>query len=207
MRAPDSYQAKYAAPFAVLGIRTAGGSLTGIEYLPRGAATLAPLNGLAERVCRQIERYLDDPGFRFDLPFELSQLRLNGLHVLSRALYVGRFLHRTADSTRRCRGPAERARRNRLPPGGVDHRDGIVGHIGYVEAPAVRRKGQAFGGMPHRNARYHVVSGGGKVVGDGSALLRRHHIDDPGRRGKLVLMAVHQRGEWRFHSLMFSYYD
>lgn len=31
--------------------------------------------------------------------------------------------------------------------------------------------------------------------------------DDAGRRGKLVLMAVHQRGEWRFHSLMFSYYD
>ena len=59
-----------ATPFAVLGIRAAGDSLTGIEYLPRGAATLAPLNRLAERACRQIERYLDDPGFRFDLPFD-----------------------------------------------------------------------------------------------------------------------------------------
>ena len=68
---PDSgYSACMAAPFAVLGIRTAGESLTGIEYLPQGAATLAPVNRLAERVCRQIERYLDDPGFRFDLPFE-----------------------------------------------------------------------------------------------------------------------------------------
>ena len=59
-----------ATPFAVLGIRTAGESLTGIEYLPQGAATLAPVNPLAERVCRQLERYLDDPGFRFDLPFD-----------------------------------------------------------------------------------------------------------------------------------------
>ena len=66
----DSYSARMATPFAVLGIRTAGECLTGIEYLPRGAATLAPVNRLAERVCRQLERYLDDPGFRFDLPFE-----------------------------------------------------------------------------------------------------------------------------------------
>jgi methylated-DNA-[protein]-cysteine S-methyltransferase len=54
----------------VLGIRAAGDRLTGIEYLPRGAATLAPINRFTERVCRQIERYLDDPGFRFDLPFD-----------------------------------------------------------------------------------------------------------------------------------------
>ena len=66
----DSYAARMATPFAVLGIRTAGEILTGIEYLPRGAATLAPVDRFAERVCRQIERYLDDPGFRFDLPFD-----------------------------------------------------------------------------------------------------------------------------------------
>lgn len=65
-----SFHAKLATPFAVLGIRTAGTLLTDIEYLPRGVATLAPLNALAERVCRQIERYIDDPQFRFDLPFE-----------------------------------------------------------------------------------------------------------------------------------------
>src|SRR6185295_17592102 len=41
-----------------------------IEYLPKGAATLAPVDRLAERVCRQLERYLDDAGYRFDLPFE-----------------------------------------------------------------------------------------------------------------------------------------
>jgi methylated-DNA-[protein]-cysteine S-methyltransferase len=66
----DSYSARIATPFAVLGIRAAGESLAGIDYLPKGAATLDPVNRFAARVCRQIERYLDDPGFRFDLPFD-----------------------------------------------------------------------------------------------------------------------------------------
>jgi methylated-DNA-[protein]-cysteine S-methyltransferase len=64
------FHAKLATPFAVLGIRTTGEWLTDIEYLPRGVATLAPLNKLAERACRQIDRYIDDPQFRFDLPFD-----------------------------------------------------------------------------------------------------------------------------------------
>ncbi|MEK6594670.1 MAG: methylated-DNA--[protein]-cysteine S-methyltransferase [Pseudomonadota bacterium] len=68
----ELYQAKYPAPFAVLGVRTTGNLLIDIDYLPRGVATLSPLNALAENVCRQIERYLDDPGFRFDLPFEFN---------------------------------------------------------------------------------------------------------------------------------------
>jgi methylated-DNA-[protein]-cysteine S-methyltransferase len=66
----EIYQARHPAPFAVLGIRTAGETLTGIDYLPRGAATLAPLSRFAERVCRQLDRYLDDPAYRFDLPFD-----------------------------------------------------------------------------------------------------------------------------------------
>jgi len=70
MLALDSYHAKFPAPFAVLGVRIAGEKLTGIDYLPKGAATLDPLDRLAERVCRQIGRYLDDPDFRFDLPFD-----------------------------------------------------------------------------------------------------------------------------------------
>ena len=70
MLALDSYHAKFPAPFAVLGVRIAGEKLTGIDYLPKGAATLDPLDRLAERVCRQIGRYLDDPAFRFDLPFD-----------------------------------------------------------------------------------------------------------------------------------------
>jgi len=66
----ETYQARHPTPFAVLGIRTAGDTLTGIDYLPRGAATLDPLTRFAERVCRQIERYLDDSAYDFDLPFD-----------------------------------------------------------------------------------------------------------------------------------------
>jgi methylated-DNA-[protein]-cysteine S-methyltransferase len=56
------------APFAVLGIRTRKGAVTGIEYLPQRERVIAPSDPLAERVCRQLERYLADPEFRFTLP-------------------------------------------------------------------------------------------------------------------------------------------
>jgi hypothetical protein len=43
----ESFHARLATPFAVLGIRTAGNLVARIEYLPRGAATLKPVNALA----------------------------------------------------------------------------------------------------------------------------------------------------------------
>jgi len=52
----------------VLGIRTAGGAITGIEYLPTTGRAQAPVDAVAEQAVRQIERYLDDPHFRFTLP-------------------------------------------------------------------------------------------------------------------------------------------
>ena len=66
------YSAKLDAPFAVLGIRTAGGALTGITYLPPGTRTQAPSDATAERVCRQLQRYLSDPQFRFTVPLAPS---------------------------------------------------------------------------------------------------------------------------------------
>jgi methylated-DNA-[protein]-cysteine S-methyltransferase len=66
----EIYQARHPTPFAVLGIRTAGDRLTGIDYLPSGAATLDPLTRFAARVCRQIDSYLDDPAYRWELPFD-----------------------------------------------------------------------------------------------------------------------------------------
>ncbi len=66
----ELFDAKVATPFAVLGIRASSELVTRIEYLPRGVATLAPTNKLAAEVCRQIEKYLDDAQFEFDLPFE-----------------------------------------------------------------------------------------------------------------------------------------
>jgi methylated-DNA-[protein]-cysteine S-methyltransferase len=63
-----AYQAKLPTPFALLGIRTEGDALTEIAFLPRTGAPLAPQNRIAERARAQIEHYLDDPEFRFDLP-------------------------------------------------------------------------------------------------------------------------------------------
>ena len=57
-----------ATPFAVLGIRTHGERVTELRYLPLGAATLEPVNRTAARVCREIERYLDDPSRPFTVP-------------------------------------------------------------------------------------------------------------------------------------------
>jgi methylated-DNA-[protein]-cysteine S-methyltransferase len=65
----ETYSARLAAPFAVLGIRTAGECLTGIDYLPPGAPTLAPLDTFSAEVCRQLEAYLQDADFRFALRY------------------------------------------------------------------------------------------------------------------------------------------
>ncbi len=64
------FQAKLETPFGVVGVRTEGGVLAEIVYLPRRAGTLDPANALAERACAQIEKYVADPGFRFRLPMK-----------------------------------------------------------------------------------------------------------------------------------------
>ena len=66
----ESYQAKLAAPFAVLGIRTIGDRVAGIEYLPRGVPVLKPQTAFAREACRQLAAYLKKPSFEFDLPFD-----------------------------------------------------------------------------------------------------------------------------------------
>jgi methylated-DNA-[protein]-cysteine S-methyltransferase len=62
------FNARMKTPFAVLGIRTAGDLITGVEYLPKSERAKAPDNALAERAVRQVERYFADPEFRFTLP-------------------------------------------------------------------------------------------------------------------------------------------
>lgn len=62
------YAARLKTPFAVLGIRTGRGNVTGVEYLAKETRAQAATDAIAERACRQVERYLDDPEFRFTLP-------------------------------------------------------------------------------------------------------------------------------------------
>jgi methylated-DNA-[protein]-cysteine S-methyltransferase len=66
----EGYSARFEGPFAVLGVRTRGERLAGIEYLPPGAAILKPIDVFAREICRQLNAYFRDPDFRFDLPFE-----------------------------------------------------------------------------------------------------------------------------------------
>ena len=65
---PSPYSAKVRTPFAVLGIRSANGVVTRIQYLPLSERTQAPTDGVSERAAREVERYLADPHFRFSLP-------------------------------------------------------------------------------------------------------------------------------------------
>lgn len=62
------YQAKLKTPFCALGIRCTEEALTGIEFLPPGAARLSPRNALAAMACEQLSAYVADADFRFDLP-------------------------------------------------------------------------------------------------------------------------------------------
>jgi methylated-DNA-[protein]-cysteine S-methyltransferase len=66
------YQAKFKAPFGVLGIQCTDEALTGIEFLPPGARSHAPRNAFAEKVCGQLRAYFADPDFNFDLPLQFG---------------------------------------------------------------------------------------------------------------------------------------
>jgi len=68
----QGFDARIRTPFAVLGVRAPAATLEEIVYLPLATAALAPRSALAERVARQVERYLDDAAYRFDLPLALA---------------------------------------------------------------------------------------------------------------------------------------
>ena len=56
------------APFGAVGIRTEPGVIRELVYLPRSFNEKEPVDPLSERAALQIERYLKEPDFRFDLP-------------------------------------------------------------------------------------------------------------------------------------------
>ncbi len=66
------YQAKLATPFAILGVRIDEDWLTDIEYLPLDTPLLAPCTPLAREVCAQLQAYLADPDFVFDLSMHIG---------------------------------------------------------------------------------------------------------------------------------------
>ncbi len=70
LRAPTTapYAAKLRTPFAVLGVRTSGAAVTQLTYLPLTERAMAPVDAIAETAVLELERYLDDPEYRFAVP-------------------------------------------------------------------------------------------------------------------------------------------
>ena len=64
------YQAKLSTPFCVLGIRCADDALTGIDFLPPTEKEQAPDSAFAAIVCRQLQRYLENPDAVFSIPLQ-----------------------------------------------------------------------------------------------------------------------------------------
>ena len=62
------YSAKVRTPFAVLGIRVADGVLASLELLPQATPVQAPADAATAHVVAEIERYLEDPRHRIELP-------------------------------------------------------------------------------------------------------------------------------------------
>lgn len=55
-------------PFGVLGVVAEGEYLTEIDFLPGETLPLAAQTPLAREVCAQLQAYVADPNYRFDLP-------------------------------------------------------------------------------------------------------------------------------------------
>lgn len=74
--AADGFDACLKAPFATLGISTDATHVTGIRYLSPSHAARAPKrNSIAHLACVQIQAYLDNAAFEFDLPLKLAGTR------------------------------------------------------------------------------------------------------------------------------------
>ena len=90
----EAFQARVRTPFATLGILADDRHVTGLRYLSPAIGALAPSRGtIAHLACVQVQAYLEDPRFVFDLP-----LRLAGTH------------HRLAVWEAMCAIPAGRTR-------------------------------------------------------------------------------------------------
>lgn len=76
MTAQPSFDACVRTPFATLGITTDGTHVTGIRYLaPSHPAKPPRRDSVAHLACVQIQAYLENPRFPFELPLRLAGTR------------------------------------------------------------------------------------------------------------------------------------
>ena len=74
--APEAFAACVRTPFATLGITTDATHVTGIRFLAPGTPAKAPpRDTIAFLACVQLQSYLKDPAFAFDLPLRLAGTR------------------------------------------------------------------------------------------------------------------------------------
>jgi methylated-DNA-[protein]-cysteine S-methyltransferase len=66
--ASELFTAIVAAPFGAIGVRSDSAVLRELVYLPATFAATPPRDRVSESAVLQLERYLADPDFRFDLP-------------------------------------------------------------------------------------------------------------------------------------------
>jgi methylated-DNA-[protein]-cysteine S-methyltransferase len=67
-RGDGIFSAVLAAPFGGIGVRTEHGRLLELVYLPLSHGERSPSDAVSERFATQMERYLREPDFCFDLP-------------------------------------------------------------------------------------------------------------------------------------------
>ena len=66
--AQSLFTAVVEASFGAIGIRSEDGHIRELVYLPASFDEKAAVDAVSERAALQVERYLGDPDFRFDLP-------------------------------------------------------------------------------------------------------------------------------------------
>ena len=72
----SAFQACVRTPFATLGITATDKHVTGIRFLAPTVRPFAPRRGtIAFLACVQIQAYLDDPRYEFELPLKLGGTR------------------------------------------------------------------------------------------------------------------------------------
>lgn len=64
--------AKMKTPFGILGITARDGFLRKIAFLPAEESLLPPTDPFTKKICGDIEAYLLDPDFEFDIPLQLE---------------------------------------------------------------------------------------------------------------------------------------
>ena len=74
---PDSpFQACVRTPFATLGVQASDTHVTGIRFLAPSTPALMPKrNSIAHLACVQLQAYLENPSFEFDLPLKIAGTR------------------------------------------------------------------------------------------------------------------------------------